>query len=276
MANDEVRHAWLDEGLTTWVSDDLLATVWPNRFAVVDQYFGGLVTWRHLEVPWSRAHLGHFLNSYRSEPGWDAPAVPTWRQSPRTWAHTNYLRAPLALETLRATIGADAMTTVLATFAARGRFTHPTPEGFAAALRDGSGRDLTWLVDATLGSADTFDYAVEDVVHREIAPDTVESTVILRRRAPGTFPVSVVVTFADGQQEAETWDGAAPWREFVYARASRVVKVEVDRDRVLALDVHRTNNSWSDAPRGAAAADRWTHRWISWMQQVLLTYAFFV
>jgi hypothetical protein len=276
IANDEVRHAWIDEGVTTWLSDEILATVWPNRFVAVDRYFGGLVTWRHTDVPWSRVHLGHFLDAYREAPGWDAPTTPTWRQSARTWAHTNYLRVPLALETLRRTIGADTMTTVLSTFAARARFRHPEPREFAATLNEAAGRDLTWLLDATLNSPDTFDYGVEHVVHRDVANARIESTVMLRRLAPGVFPVDIHVTFANGREVVEAWDGTATWRELKYEDAERVTRVEIDRDRTLALDVHRTNNSWTADPRATDAANRWTRRWITWMQHVLLTYAFFI
>jgi hypothetical protein len=41
------------------------------------------------------------------------------------------------------------------------------------------------------------------------------------------------------------------------------------------LDVLRTNNSWTARPQGARAADKWSLRWLSWFQHVLLTYAFF-
>lgn len=276
IANDEVRDGWIDEGLTTWVADEVLSTVWPNRFVAVDRYFGGLVTWRHTDVPWSRVHLGHALDTYRESPGWDAPTTQTWRQSPRTWARTTYLRVPLALETLRRTIGSDAMTTVLATFAARGRFRHPRPAEFATALNEVAGRDMTWWMNATLGSPDTFDYAVEDVIHRDLNDGRTESTVVVRRLAPGIFPVQLHITFADGREVTESWDGAAAWRAWVFEEATRVARVEVDRTRTLALDVHRTNNSWTAEPRATEAANRWTQRWVTWMQHVLLTYAFFV
>jgi hypothetical protein len=276
VANDEVRHAWLDEGLTTWLADEVLGTIWPSRFVAVDRYFGGLVTWRQPDVPWSRIQLGFALDSYREAPGWDAPTTPTWQMSPRSWAHTTYLRAPLALETLRRTIGTDAMTTVMATFAARGRFRHPSPGEFVSVVNETAGRDMAWLLDATLGSADTFDYGVEDVVFRDVDADAVESTVIVRRLAPGVFPVVIQVTFDDGSHVAETWNGEASWRELKYEKKARVSRVEIDPERVLALDVHRTNNSWTSSPRAGDAADRWTRRWIAWMQHVLLTYAFFV
>ena len=54
-----------------------------------------------------------------------------------------------------------------------------------------------------------------------------------------------------------------------------IAKVEVDPDRVLLLDVNYTNNSWSAAPRGAEAAANWAMRWLTWAQELVLSYAFF-
>mgnify|MGYP003376679021 CR=1 FL=1 len=51
-----VREAWIDEGLATWLTGDVLETAFPHRFSVVGRYFGGLVSWRHLDVRWSRLH----------------------------------------------------------------------------------------------------------------------------------------------------------------------------------------------------------------------------
>ncbi len=276
VATDEVREAWIDEGLATWLTGDVLETAFPHRFSVVGRYFGGLVSWRHLDVRWSRLHQGYYLDDYRLVPGWDAPTTPTLRQSPRTWDYTIYARTPLVLETLRGLIGGDAMTRVLATFAARGRFAHPTGADFMAAVESASTPEARVLFERTLNSADTFDYAVEDVVVHMPEGRPVESTVVLRRVAAGTFPVDIAVTFGDGSQLTEQWDGAAPWHTLQFERRSGVVRVEIDPDRVLALDVNRTNNSWTSAPQASRAADRWTRRWVMWMQQFLLTYAFFV
>jgi hypothetical protein len=41
------------------------------------------------------------------------------------------------------------------------------------------------------------------------------------------------------------------------------------------LDVNYTNNSWSATPQAAAAARKWSWRWMAWVQEVMLTYGFF-
>jgi hypothetical protein len=68
----------------------------------------------------------------------------------------------------------------------------------------------------------------------------VESTVLLRRRAPGVFPVAVTITFDDGREILEAWDGVDTWRELKYEDEARITRVEVDRDRWRPLPATRT------------------------------------
>lgn len=278
-ANDETRDGWIDEGLVTFMTGDILEEAYPHRFAAIDRYFGGLVTWRHPDVPWSRLHQAYAMAAYRDTPGWDASTAPTWQMVPNTWAHTLYARTPLALETLRRTIGRDAMTQVLATFYARGKFAHPTTDDFVSQAGSAANRDLSWFFDATLQRPAAFDYAVGDVSSVPVGGDIgkYESLVIVQRLANGVFPIEIRVTFDDGTSVLERWNDEtrAGWRAFRYERAGRVSAVDVDPDRVLVLDVHRTNNSWRAAPQADRAADRWTRRWVAWLQHVLMTYAFF-
>ena len=74
----------------------------------------------------------------------------------------------------------------------------------------------------------------------------------------------------------ERWDGREAWRTFTYDRTSGVSTVEIDPERILALDLNRTNNSWTTSPRNGQAADKWALRWMAWFQHLLMSYAFFV
>jgi hypothetical protein len=74
----------------------------------------------------------------------------------------------------------------------------------------------------------------------------------------------------------ETWDGRGAWQRFQFERPSRAVSAEVDADRVLLLDVARTNNSRSLAPRSDAAATRWARQWMVWLQDLLIQMAVLV
>jgi len=201
---------------------------------------------------------------------------------PRAAGIISYNKTALALHTLERVVGWDVMQKILATYYARGSFRHPAPDEFYAIASEVSGQDLTWFFDAAFRSASSFDYRVESVT--AIAADqtapaspaaTTISTVVVRRDGDGVFPIDVRVTFDDGSSVTERWDGRERSYAFRYRRGAHVKTVEVDPDRVLLLDLNYTNNSWTAQPHAAAAADRWTLHWIAWLEQVLVTYAFF-
>jgi len=74
----------------------------------------------------------------------------------------------------------------------------------------------------------------------------------------------------------EQWNGRDRWRQFTYERESRAVSAQVDPERILLLDVNYTNNSKTLAPEGPRAATKWALKWMVWLEDALLTWAFFV
>ena len=73
----------------------------------------------------------------------------------------------------------------------------------------------------------------------------------------------------------ERWDGRDRWRMFTYDRGVEALSAQVDPERVLLLDVNYTNNSRTLEPRGGAAATKWMLKWMVWLQDLLLTAAYF-
>jgi hypothetical protein len=100
--------------------------------------------------------------------------------------------------------------------------------------------------------------------------------VVVQRIADGVFPVDVVTTFGNGEQVTERWDGREQRAMWTYERPEQAVSVEVDPRRVLLLDVNYTNNSRTLEPRAGEAALKWAMKWMVWLQDAMLTYAFFV
>jgi hypothetical protein len=91
---------------------------------------------------------------------------------------------------------------------------------------------------------------------------------------PSSGPLAVVVTFDDGHQLREHWDGRASDVRFEYESRSQAITATIDPDRVVRLDSRPANNqrSLGVARRGAMA---WALRWSIWLQDALLSYAFF-
>jgi hypothetical protein len=274
VATNEFEHAWMDEGLNTFSTARTIATERPDYFATVERYFGGFVPWLFPDSRWTREITGDRIDAYRPVARADRQSTPTWQYWPGSAGAISYNKTALWLNTLERMLGWNTTQKILQTHFARGAFAHPTPEQFFAIANEVSGRDLTWFFDAVHRSNAVFDYAVAQVASTP-TPAGIDNVVAVRRNGDGVFPIEIKVSFSDGSSLTERWDGAATWTSFSYNRQTRVTSVEIDPARVLLLDINMTNNSWTAKPQTAGAIKRWSLRWVTWAEEVLLSYAFF-
>jgi hypothetical protein len=293
IATNEFEHAWMDEGLTTFSTARTIERVFePHYYA--KRYFGGFVPWVFRDFPLKRETAGNHLDAYRPAPTADDQSTPTWRYWPGSASVITYSKTALWLHTLERMLGWDTLQRILSTYYSRWAFRHPKPEDFFAVVNDVSGRDLTWFFDQVHRSSNVFDYGVDTfrsepqppgglvdattpgTTAAEPANATFRTTVVVRRFGEGLFPVDVRVVFENAEELRWQWDGRDRWKLFEIDRPVRAAFVQVDPDRVLLLDVNGTNNSATLAPKGAAAARKWSLAWLVWLQDHLLTYGFFV
>lgn len=294
VASDEVEHAWMDEGLNEF-SDSRVQSIAFQPNYLVQRFFGGFIPWQFRDIALKRATDTNWMNAYRRYADRDAPANPTYLYFPESNQAQTYHKTALWLHTLERRVGWDVLQKILATYFDRWTFRHPLPEDFMAVVNEVTGQDYTWFFDAVYRSSNKFDYALESITSTPVETrhfvDTPEGTpkfetntvegvfhsvVVARRLEAGQYPVDVVITFANGEQVREHWDGLARWQPFSYDRPYKVVSAEVDPERQLLLDTNFTNNSKTVEPQGPAAARKWTLRWVVWLQDLLMTYGFFV
>jgi aminopeptidase N len=171
-------------------------------------------------------------------------------------------------------LGWETLQRVLGGFYAESQFKHPTPDDFFRAANRESGRDLGWFFDQVYRSSNVFDYGIESLKSTP-GDGQFRTSVMVRRYGEAVFPVPLRVTFEGGDQVTEQWDGLDRWKLFTYDRPVRALSAQVDPDRVLLLDVNYTNNSRTLRPQGDAAATKWALKWMIWLQDSLLTWAFF-
>lgn len=281
VGTNEVEHAWMDEGLTTFSTARVLEAIGhPNRLA--SRHFGDFIPWVLDDIRLSRATDGNRLAGYRTAAESDVPSTPTFRYWPGTAGLISYNKTALWLHTLERHLGWPVLQRILATYFERWSFRHPRPEDFFAVVNEVSGQDLTWFFDQVYRSSNVFDYGVQELVSEAAADDAAaetrhyRTTVVAARFGEALFPVDVVTTFEDGHLERERWNGMERRVAYVYDRPSRAARVDVDPQRVLLLDVNYTNNSRTLQPRARMAAAKWGFTWMLWLQDLMLTYGFFL
>jgi hypothetical protein len=276
VASNEFEDAWMDEGLNTYATARVMDEAFPtNRWEA--RYFGGLVPWTFPDLPYSRLDNDR-MAGYRNSGEADIQATPTFRYWPGTAAIVSYNKTALWLHTLERHLGWPVMQRILATYFDRWKFRHPRPADFFQVVNEVSGQDLTWFFDQVYRGSNTFDYGVQDLLsdRGDDAGGTYRTVVIARRNGEATFPVDVVTTFADGHAITERWNGLDRRAIFQYDRAARAVRTEIDPQRVLLLDTAYTNNSRTLEPRSPEASLKWAATWMVWLQDLMLTYAFFL
>lgn len=260
--------AWLAEGLALYSAARALDEQFPNRHAYERRYFGELVPFVLRSVPI------------------EGPSAQLFRFS----ATPDETRAALAFFTLERYLGWGTLQQALSAFAERRRSGHAGPEELFAILNATSGRDLRWFVDDAFRSSKVFDYGIESFASEPSGGEShYRTSVVVRRYGDAEFrgtnhprvepfhssgPVEILVTFADGHGMREHWDGRDGSIHYEYESAVPATTATVDPDRVLPLDTNPTNNRRTlNHPDREAAT--WAVRWSVWMQDVLLSYAFF-
>jgi hypothetical protein len=247
------------------------------------------------DIPVTREVGENGLAGYRASAESDAPSTPTYRYFPATGGGLSYSKTALWLHTLERYLGWSTLQRVMSTHFKRWRFRHPKPQDFFDIVNEVSGREMTWFFNQVYRSSREFDYGVQSIQSGpakgpgfstrngktaldEEAPANApqRSVVVVRRYGEAVFPVDVLITFKDGRTARETWNGRDRWKAFTYERAVPVVSAVVDPGRVLLLDVNRTNNSFTTAPRSAEAARKWMLKWMVWLQDAMAAYSFFI
>ena len=293
VANNEVEHGWLDEGINEF-SDSRVQSVALQPNYLVQRFFGDFLPWQYRDIALSRATDTNWMNTYRRNPDRDSISVPTALLWPGTHQNMTYHKTALMLHTLERMYTWEVMQRVFSVYFTRWKFKHPRPDDFFTALNEVTGKNHDWFIEQVYNSSNTFDYAIDRLTSEPIeARGLMESpngltfqetktagqyrtTVVVRRLTAGQFPVDVLVTFANGDQAREKWDGRARWTVLTFDKAEKAVSAQVDPERVLLLDTNYTNNSKTTEPDGPAAARKWSLRWMVWLQDLFMTWSFVV
>ena len=293
VANNEVEHAWLDEGITEYSDSRVQWEAFQPNY-LVQRFFGDFIPWQYRDIRLQRATDTNYMNTYRRAPDRDSLSVPTAMLWPGSHQNMSYHKAALMLHTLERMHTWEVMQKTLSIFFTRSKFRHPHPSEFFAVLDEVTGKDHKWFIDQVYNGSNKFDYAIESITSDAIesrglleTPDGLKfqepkvdgqfrTTVVARRLEAGQFPVDVLVTFANGDQARETWSGQGRWAVFTFDKPSRAVSAQVDPERVLLLDTNYTNNSVTLDPQADRAATKWSLRWMVWLQDLLMTWSFLV
>ena len=275
VANDEVNEAWLDEGINSYVEGVIMDDTYGAEHSYVDLFGFGV----------GALALERFR--YLAAGEWDPIDTPSFKMLDRdSYQSTVYAKAALVLRTIDRTLGGDRLRDALHAYFAAWRFRHPSSRDWRTLVDERSVEDLAPLFSQLFDGTGVLDYAVARVDVREVPPlrpvpqDEVggapapeppryRSEVVVERRGEVRMPVDIVVTFDDGSETREAWDGLDRWYRIDVTSTHQAAYAVVDPDDKLPLDVNRLNNSRMRTPATRGIV-RLSGRWGLWLQGALL------
>jgi len=311
VGSNEFEEPWLDEGINSYTTGLVMEAAYGpsgiyynlNELPIPLHSLFELDRVMQEEV----MRLGHIINRDT-----DQIVRKAWRfQDSMSFGVNSYLKSENALRQLGNEIGEDAMARVMRAYFQRWQFRHPATEDFVAVAEDVSGRELDWFFEEVFRSPEHLDYFVASVSsqridlaagvldgdgeRRTVTRDDIEqkqkeqdgdddfeadlqlhrSRVVVENNGDINYPVTVKITFADGEEVLERWDGGYRWVDFIYDDRPKVTKVEIDPDGDLVIDVNKTNDSHlEDGER--LSLWRWAMKYTIWIQHALQSVAGFV
>lgn len=275
VASNEFEDAWMDEGITTYLTARALVQDHPRTY-FEQRFFGNFVPWVFPDLEVARETYWNRMPGYRRMPETDLPSHPSYRYSVAGGRLVTYNKTALWLNTLERHVGWPTMERVFQTYFDRWQFKHPKPADFFAVANEVAEQDLTWFFDQVYRSSNAFDYAI-DTFKSVKEGGAYRTDVIVSRKGEAIFPVDVTVTLENGDHINDRWDGRDRWKHYTFTRPARATSAVVDPNRVLLLDVNVTNNSRAiDGAAGRTTATKWSLKWLVWLQDSLLSWAFFV
>ena len=294
LASNEFEEAWLDEGVNTWATAEVLEGV-GLRWDLAQLAAPGT---RWLLRPLLRSSIAdRNVRSRGRSPRYQSPVVrPVWLfQNSREAGRTVYDRGAGALRTIAWEVGPAVFARIMRTYAERWAFRHPGTDDFLDVASEVAGRDLRPLGTALLRGTAGLDDAVEELSCKRIAPgggpgmydrdggppvfrpaarggedDRARCEVLVERHGDLPLPLDVRLTFEDGTHLTESVPPGEVWRRVTTERpfpGGRVVLAEAHPGAPPQLDTNRLNDARSLQPTPAPAST--VAGWLLYSAQIL-------
>lgn len=277
VANNEVYDAWLDEGLTSYLSDKIDEYYYGKRllnFKFLGYYpVFGLNFLSYNEIP-----LVYTLGTYILPRGadilrryYEAPnsvsILDTSSKLPNriSYAIEAYSKPELVMISLERYLGPGKMMKILKEYFNKYKFRHPTSNEFLSILRERTKTDFNWIYENLFKSSAIFDYKVNYVKPGE---NDNEYEVFIERIGDGIFKQEIAL-YTDRDTMFQTWDGKERWKNIIFKTENIVKGAEIDPYKKNIFDLNYANNSYL-LKRQYEGSLRLSFRFLFWFQNLLL------
>lgn len=251
LASNECLYAWMDEGFTSYASNEVMNYLRRER----------LIPGNAADNPHIGANQSHiaFTGSGGAEP---LSVHADHFQTNSAYGVAAYVKGEVFLHQMQYIVGRQAFDRGMLRYFNDWKFRHPNPNDFVRVMEKESGLELDWYREYMVNTTHLTDYAVE-AIQEGSRKNTAE--VVLKRVGVMPMPIDVVINLTDGssmyfsipldlmrgakQVDGNTqWTTAPdwPWTNYTYnlslpVEPSKIKSVEIDPSLRMA-DADRDNN----------------------------------
>lgn len=245
LANNELRHPWLDEGFSDYIDQEAI----------------NFVMNRGSENPHLGAYMAYFnmVKSGKEQPqSTQADRYETKKGS----GVGSYSKGTVFLSQLAYIIGEENLKKTLKRYYKEWKFKHPAPNDFIRIAEKVSGFELEWYLLDWTQTTNTIDYGIKAVEEEGEA-----STITLERIGLMPMPIDLAILFEDGSIETyyiplrmargvkpnpypelqrtvlNDWAWAYPSYEFTINNGKKIMQISIDPSLRMA-DIQLENNTY--------------------------------
>jgi len=241
LATNELKHEWMDEGFTSYISGWAMNEVMEQKKEnpISSSYRG----YNYNVTSGNEQPLSTHADRYLSNQGYGINA---------------YSKGAIFMAQLGYVIGKENLDKTIKRYYSEWKFKHPTPNDFIRIAEKVSRAELDWYLMDWTQTTNTIDYGVKDVT-----TEGNTTTVSLERIGLMPMPLDVNVTYEDGSVGTyyiplqmmrnhkpnlgwtvlPGWAWANPSYSFAISNGKNVKSITIDASKLMA-DVNLENNSY--------------------------------
>ena len=246
LATNEMKHEWMDEGFTTYISTMAVDKILEKQktFPIESSYRGYL---------------------YLAQSGLEQPQQTNANRYEHNIAYeiTAYNKGAVFLGQLGYIIGADKLTTTLKEYYNDFKFKHPTPNDFRRVAERVSDLHLKWYLTDWTQTTNTIDYGIKSVKSNAEG----NTSITLERIGLMPMPLEVLVNLKDGKKKIyyipislmrgekenpynikwsvlKDWPWAFPEYDFIIDENQKEIESIVIDPTMYMADINRNNNEF--------------------------------
>jgi len=246
LATNELKHEWMDEGFTSYISDRAMNEVMKENN----------------ENPFAGSYRNYY---YLAKSGVEQPQATHADRydTNQSYGIAAYSKGEVFLAQLSYVIGKENLNKTLKRYFKEWGFKHPTPNDFIRVAEKVSGAELDWYLMDWTQTTNTIDYGIKEVTAEEN-----KTTISLERIGLMPMPIDLLIKYEDGSEElfyiplqmmrAEKpnpnttitwtvlpdWAWANPVYEFIVDNGKKVESIAIDPSKLMA-DIDLVNNNFT-------------------------------